>query len=281
MPLRTGRQYEIGNGSTLVFLGLREVPKGGSESYDQSPDHWVYFVANIECETEPPPENRAFKIQAHHAQAIAIEMCPNEAEREHTLILYPGKMEGPRVIFRRRIKGYLRDREKFIHAIADDLKKIWDIVYYAEYGAANGNKLLDSKTCPDVPIKPFHVRIFRQPPIMPPQPRNLILKCEADVPLGFDTQEMENVAAGLLNASRTGSGWNSINNPGSTTTSLTILDGIRMGWGMSQDELDTGLRNLINQGYVGLGRGHHSYFLRESFVIRCWHASLRAHFPPR
>jgi len=271
MPLRTGRQVLIGNGSSVALFGVQQVEREHLESWEEEPGHWVYFMAHIECEQVPPSGNTTHVV-LNHARAIWVLMCPNSFERPHTSLIYPpddgsGWM---RVMFRRRIEGKLREPGKYLHAIAKVLESIWKLVHYAEYGGASENKELTLRSGQECPIQPYQVHVIKRTPTE----KIAFGEHEEDVPLGFGSDVAEKVAASMLDICRARGEWGTFHNYG-LLPRQTLVELLREKWQMTSEEYDAGLRYLIENEYLAEGTGAHTHFLREKFVVQCWHASLR------
>lgn len=262
MPLRLGSQFPIGNGSSVAFLGVQRVESEHLEDWEEEPGHWVYFMAHIECE-QPPPSGKAGHIMAYHARAIWVLMCPNSFERPHTFLIYPPDgNDWLRVMFRRRIEGKLREPAKYLRATAGVLKGIWSLVYYAEYRETDKNKVLTFDLARNLPVQPYQVHIYPRTPVEVMASRD----SEENVSLGFDMPEAEKVACGILRFCRDRGTWG--------PHGWSIPESLSKKWRMRLDEFNAGLQFLIKCGYLVAGDARSAYFLRESFVVHCWRASL-------
>ncbi len=271
MPLRVGRQVLIGNGSSVALLGVHEVEPGHLESWEEEPGHWIYFVANIECE-RTPPSGETSNIIFSHARAIWLLMCHNKLERPHTYLVYPPDDESDwiRVMFRRRIEGKLRNAGSYLNVTARILESIWKLIHYAEYGGADENRKLTFNLGREFPIKPGKVNITKRTPM---EKRGLSSGDE-DFPLNFGSEAADKVAGGILNVCRARGEWCTFHDFG-LLPGDTLVELIRKRWEMTREEYSAGLQYLIENEYFAEGDDHHTHFLREKFVVHCWRASLR------
>lgn len=280
MPLLSGRPVPFGNGSSVALIGVEQQPKNPRRDEDDNePRYWVYFLANIECREAPPSGNRV-QVILNLARAIwiLIGLFPGERPNNYLVLPPDGKANWMRLIFRRSIEGKLHQPEKYLSATAQTLENIWQRVRYAEYGHADENKILTPKLEGGCPIRPHDIRLFKRTPkdlpISTPNEVFLYGK-DADLPpLGFGSPEADKVATSILNrCHRCGGGWANLHNYG-LYQGQSITELLRNTWEIGEKEYYDGLEYLIKRGYLAEGEGSHSHFVRESFVVQFWRASL-------
>lgn len=276
MPFRTGPQSPIGNGSTLTLLGTRPMEEEAAlDFYGESGGSWVELVAHIEAEKTPPSMDAA-TLSRMHARALWKDACVCWYNKDSARVLTHPVKKWARVTFTNRIRGELRDPNKYLHAVAARQSGIWEMIEYAWFGGALANRVLGIHNT----INPGPGCVVRPPQrILPIQPCHLAGQICGNPCSGPGEKNYENLSFGF--------------EPAAETTAKALCRsfvghgswcGLDKDWSarwagrsnVSLQELQEGLAQLVRDDFItqNLNSPLYELEIRESLVVKFWEAAV-------